>query len=61
VPEERPYGSKALINACRPHKQLNQPPRRALLRKDIYDRVAARWSELGLPGRPPGMTSFEGE
>lgn len=61
LPEQRPYGSKALINACRPHKQLNQPPRRALLSKDIYDRVAARWSELGLPGRPPGMTSFERE
>ena len=60
-PEARPYGSKALINACRPHKQLNQPPRRALLRQDVYDRVVARWSELGLPGRPPSLKNFEHE
>jgi 4-hydroxy-3-polyprenylbenzoate decarboxylase len=59
APEQRPYGSKALINACRPHKQLSQPPKRALLSKGIYDRVTARWSELGLPGRPPALTHFE--
>jgi 4-hydroxy-3-polyprenylbenzoate decarboxylase len=59
APEQRPYGSKALINACRPHKQLDQPPKRALLSKGIYDRVTARWSELGLPGRPPALTHFE--
>lgn len=59
APEDRPYGSKALINACRPHSQLNQPPRRALLSKDVYERVSARWQELGLPGRPPVVNSFD--
>jgi UbiD family decarboxylase len=61
APDARPYGSKALINACRPHNQLNEPPRRALLRKSIYDQVVARWDELGLPGQPPSLRNFEAE
>jgi hypothetical protein len=30
-----------------------------VLRKDVYDRVAARWTEMGLPGRAPGVLAFE--
>src|SRR5918911_383019 len=58
-PEKRPYGSKALINACKEHRYLPQFARRTTLRKEIYDRVAARWQELGLPGQIPSVWAFE--
>ena len=50
-PEARPYGSKVLINACKPHRHLKQFPPTTLLRRTTYDRVAARWRELGFSGR----------
>lgn len=59
--EARPYGSKALIDACKPHRYLKDFPKTTLLRRDIYERVAKRWNELGLPGSAPTMTTFEGE
>ncbi len=58
-PEKRPYGSKALINACREHRHLPVFAKRTTLRKSIYDRVAARWSDLGLPGQAPVVRAFE--
>jgi UbiD family decarboxylase len=60
-PEARPYGSKVLINACKPHRYLKQLPVRTLLRRSVYDQVARRWSELRLPGAPPILTSFHEE
>ena len=61
VPETRPYGSKALINACKPHRYLKEFPQRTLLRKDVYERVRARWSELGLSVPAPVFSSFHPE
>ncbi len=58
-PENRPYGSKALINVCKPHKHLAEFPRRTMLRRDIYDSVAASWDALGLPGQAPEIHAFE--
>ena len=58
-PEERPYGSKALINACKEHRYLPVFSKRTTLRKEIYDRVADRWQELGLPGQIPNVWAFE--
>lgn len=58
-PEERPYGSKALINACKEHRYLPVFSKRTALRREMYDRVAGRWSELGLPGRAPTVRAFE--
>lgn len=58
-PEKRPYGSKALINACREHRHLPVFSKRTALRKSIYDKVAERWSELGLPGQIPMVRAFE--
>jgi len=49
-PEKRPYGSKALINACKEHRYLPVFSRRTVLRKEVYDKVASRWKKLGLPG-----------
>jgi len=58
APDDRPYGSKALIDACLPHKYRATQPRRARLSRATYERVAARWEELGLPGAAPSITHF---
>lgn len=60
-PEKRPYGSKALINACKEHRHLPVFSKRTTLRKSTYDAVAARWSELGLPGQIPTVRAFESD
>ena len=57
--ELRPYGSKALIDACKPHRHLEDFPKTTLLRRDIYERVAGRWTELGMPGAAPAMSAFD--
>ncbi len=56
--EARPYGSKALINACKPHRYLKQFPPSTLLRREVYERVAARWAELGFSRAPPKLNVF---
>ena len=33
----------------------------AALRRAVYERVAARWSELGLAGTPPALRTFHDE
>ncbi|MCK9913304.1 UbiD family decarboxylase [Microbacteriaceae bacterium K1510] len=58
APQDKPYGSKVLINACTPYRYASQAPQRTLLRRSVYDRVAARWTELGLAGAPPKMSEF---
>ncbi len=60
-PEKRPYGSKALINACKEHRHLPVFSKRTTLRKPVYDKVARRWKELGLPGQIPAVRAFEVE
>jgi 4-hydroxy-3-polyprenylbenzoate decarboxylase len=60
-PEKRPYGSKALINACKEHRHLPVFSKRTTLRRNIYDTVARRWKELGLPGQIPAVRAFEAE
>ncbi|MDP4594934.1 MAG: UbiD family decarboxylase [Beijerinckiaceae bacterium] len=61
TPELRAYGSKALIDACKPHRFIKEFPVRTLLRKSVYDEAVARWAELGLDGAPPVMGTFDGE
>jgi hypothetical protein len=56
--EDRPYGSKVLINACKPHRYLKQFPPATLLRREVYERLAARWAELGFSGPPPQLGVF---
>ncbi len=60
-PEARPYGSKVLINACKPHQHMAQFPQATMLRKATYDRVTSRWAELGLDHAPPRLTAFHKE
>lgn len=58
-PELRPYGSKALIDACKPHRYLKEFPARTLVRKSVHDEVARRWQEIGLPGTPPTLSALD--
>jgi len=58
-PEKRPYGSKALINACKEHRYLPVFSKRTVLRREIYDKVASEWKKLGLPGQIPPVRAFE--
>lgn len=58
-PEERPFGSKALINACRPFRHLKHFPKATALRRETFERVAARWGELGFSGQPPTPVAFD--
>jgi len=58
-PEERPYGSKALVNACMEHRHIKQFSKRTKLRRSVYESVAAKWSRLGLPGEPPTLWALE--
>ena len=60
-PEMRPYGSKALIDACKPHRYLKEFPRSTLLRQSVYERVRDRWSELGFSGPVPTFNDFHPE
>jgi 4-hydroxy-3-polyprenylbenzoate decarboxylase len=60
-PQARPYGSKVLVNACKPHRFLEQFPQPTRLRRATYERVAARWSELELNGPPPRLDVFHRE
>jgi UbiD family decarboxylase len=60
-PERRPYGSKALINACKEHRHLPVFAKRTALRKEVYEAIAARWSKIGLPGSIPPVRAFETE
>jgi 4-hydroxy-3-polyprenylbenzoate decarboxylase len=56
--EARPYGSKVLINACKPYRHIKQFPPSTLLRRQVYERAAARWAELGFSEAPPKLTTF---
>jgi 3-polyprenyl-4-hydroxybenzoate decarboxylase len=57
----RPYGSKALIDACKPHRYLKDFPQSTLLRQSVYERVRDRWGELGFSGAAPAMQDFHRE
>ena len=52
-PEKRPYGSKALINACKEHRHLPVFSKRTTLRKEIYDKVAGAGRSLDCRGKSP--------
>jgi 4-hydroxy-3-polyprenylbenzoate decarboxylase len=60
-PEIRPWGSKALINACMEYKHIKSFSRRTKLSKAAYENVAQRWQELGFSGQAPAMSIFEDE
>ena len=57
-PELRTYGSKVLINACKPHRHIKHFPQATMLRRGTYDRVVRRWTELGFATLPPEPVAF---
>ena len=57
-PEARPYGSKVLINACKPHRYMKDFPRSTMLRRKLYDRVTGRWQEFGFTEPAPRLSVF---
>jgi 4-hydroxy-3-polyprenylbenzoate decarboxylase len=57
-PELRPYGSKALINACKPHRSIASFPAATALRQSTYQHVVKRWSELGFAEPAPTLSVF---
>jgi UbiD family decarboxylase len=60
-PAKRPYGSKALINACKDHRYLSTFSARTRLRRSVYDGVAQKWTSLGLAGSAPRLQTFEAD
>jgi UbiD family decarboxylase len=58
-PENRPWGSKCLINACKEFKYIKSFSPRTLLKKEMYEQVCTRWKELGFEGEPPAIKTFE--
>jgi len=61
VPELRSYGSKALIDACKPHRFIKEFPVRTMIRESVYKAAAARWDELGLDGAAPAIEAFDND
>ncbi|HVN23402.1 MAG TPA: UbiD family decarboxylase [Syntrophorhabdales bacterium] len=57
--EERPYGSKTLINACKEHRFLKTFSKRTRLTKPTYEKVQQRWKSYGLPFDIPAIDAFE--
>jgi 4-hydroxy-3-polyprenylbenzoate decarboxylase len=60
-PEERPYGSKTLINACKEHKYLKVFSKRTRLTRETYDKVRKKWSTYGLSFEIPVINTFDPE
>jgi UbiD family decarboxylase len=59
--EERPYGAKTLINACREHKYLDSFAKRTLLRESVYKKVKENWAKFGFDFPPPELQTFESD
>ncbi len=60
-PEIRPWGSKALINACMDYRHIKTFSKRTKLSKATYEQVVARWSELGFSGQAAGDVGVRGQ
>jgi 3-polyprenyl-4-hydroxybenzoate decarboxylase len=57
--EIRPWGSKALINACMECKYIKTFSKRTKLSKAAYENVVRRWQECGFPGKAPAISIVE--
>ncbi|MGD9031839.1 MAG: UbiD family decarboxylase [Desulfobacteraceae bacterium] len=58
-PEDRPYGAKTLINACKEHKYLASFSKRTLLRESVYKKVKEKWGKFGFDFPAPELKNFE--
>ena len=57
-PELRPSGSKVFIFAVKEYRYINQYAQRTGITKEDYEKAAARWKELGIPGEVPNINFF---
>lgn len=57
-PENRPYGSNVLINACRPHRYMRKFPAATRLRRSTYENILKRWPEFAFGTEPPHLSVF---
>ena len=60
-PAVRPYGSKALIKACKNFKSIETFSKRTFLRESVYRNVKAKWDRFGFDFPAPELTLFEPE
>lgn len=60
-PEERPYGSKAIINTCKEYKYLKSFSKRTMLRQSTYEQIKGKRSKFSLSFDIPMLTLFEPE
>jgi hypothetical protein len=51
----------ASADPCMDYRFINSFSKRTKLSKAAYERVVARWQELGLSGTPPVVSVFEDE
>lgn len=58
-PELRPSGSKAFIFAVKEFRYRAQYAIRSGVTKADYESAAARWEELGIPGKVPALRFFD--
>jgi 4-hydroxy-3-polyprenylbenzoate decarboxylase len=58
-PEIRPWGSKCLINACMEYRYIKEYAKRLRLDKPVYEKVAARWRQMGFKTPVPKVELFE--
>lgn len=52
VPEERPYGSKAIIDAAKDHKHYDQFSERSAISEETYQKILEKWDQLGFEEDP---------
>jgi 4-hydroxy-3-polyprenylbenzoate decarboxylase len=50
-----------LINACKDHRHLESFSSRTTLTRPMWERIAARWSEFGLPGQAPELLAYDAD
>ena len=58
-PEERPWGSKALVNACMEHRYLKEFSKRTMVGRQMYEETARKWKALGFDQAPPVLRALE--
>ena len=58
-PEKRPFGSKALVNACKDYRHIKTFSTRSHPKREVCEQVAKRWTELGFSAPVPDVQSVE--
>ncbi len=57
-PEDRPWGSKALVNACMEHRYKAVFSKRTTVDKQMYEKLAAEWKQLGFKSAAPTLRAL---